>query len=69
MSFGKHLTLWIFFISVKDEKDDEDDKKEEKVKKEPLSLEELMAKRQAEEMARSKVFFFFCFNFFLFNLT
>ncbi|KFM76192.1 putative ATP-dependent RNA helicase DDX23, partial [Stegodyphus mimosarum] len=37
--------------------EDEDEKKEEKVKKEPLSLEELKAKMQAEEMARSKPVF------------
>ncbi|GFT76059.1 probable ATP-dependent RNA helicase DDX23 [Nephila pilipes] len=41
---------------VKDEEKD-DDTKNDKIKKEPLSLEELMAKRQAEEMARSKPVF------------
>ncbi|XP_054713320.1 probable ATP-dependent RNA helicase DDX23 [Uloborus diversus] len=36
---------------------DEEDEKKDKIKKEPLSLEELMAKKQAEEMARSKPVF------------
>ncbi|GIY06648.1 probable ATP-dependent RNA helicase DDX23 [Caerostris extrusa] len=36
---------------------EEEEAKNEKVKKEPLSLEELMAKRQAEEQARSKPVF------------
>ncbi|CAL1288002.1 unnamed protein product [Larinioides sclopetarius] len=42
---------------VKDETNEEEDGKNDKIKKEPLSLEELMAKRQAEEMARSKPVF------------
>ncbi|GBN17263.1 putative ATP-dependent RNA helicase DDX23 [Araneus ventricosus] len=42
---------------VKDETNEDEEGKNEKVKKEPLSLEELMAKRQAEEMARSKPVF------------
>ncbi|KAF8796276.1 putative ATP-dependent RNA helicase DDX23 like protein [Argiope bruennichi] len=42
---------------VKDEANDEEEGKNDKIKKEPLSLEELMAKRQAEEMARSKPVF------------
>lgn len=52
----------MYFFSVKEElNDDDEEKKSEKVKKEPLSLEELMAKRQAEEMARSKVHIYFMF--------
>lgn len=43
---------------MKDEgNEDDDEKRDDKIKKEPLSLEELMAKRQAEEMARSKPVF------------
>ncbi|XP_015916717.1 probable ATP-dependent RNA helicase DDX23 [Parasteatoda tepidariorum] len=38
-------------------KEEDEDGKNDKVKKEPLSLEELMAKKQAEEMARSKPVF------------
>lgn len=42
----------IILFSIKTEKEEEEEKK---VKKEPLSLEELLAKRQAEEQAKSKV--------------
>ena len=40
---------------VKKEEDQTEEEKAQQCKKEPLSLEELLAKKQAEEAARSKV--------------
>lgn len=42
---------------IKSRHDDDDEKEKKEVKKEPLSLEELMAKKKAEEEARSKPVF------------
>lgn len=39
-----------------------DSKSEKSEKKEPLSLEELLAKKKAEELARSKVCVLFVYN-------
>lgn len=43
------------FVRLKKEKNEDEEDKKEQVKKVPLSLEELLAKKKAEEEAQSKV--------------
>jgi len=43
------------YVSVETKKEAEEDEEETKAKRVPLSLEELLAKKKAEEQALSKV--------------
>jgi len=43
------------YVSVETKKEEEEDEEETKAKRVPLSLEELLAKKKAEEQALSKV--------------
>lgn len=55
MFISLHNENLCFFVRLKKEKNEDEEDKKEQGKKVPLSLEELLAKKKAEEEAQSKV--------------
>lgn len=55
MFISLHNENLCFFVRLKKEKNEDEEDKKEQGQKVPLSLEELLAKKKAEEEAQSKV--------------